>query len=381
MTPQLRFPEFTDEWQVKKLGDFSSITTGKLDANAMVENGRYRFYTCAREFYKIDQYAFDTEALLVSGNGANVGYIHYYKGKFNAYQRTYVLDNFRENIGYIKLYLDRYLKKRILQEKFEGNMPYIVLSTLKDMPISTPPMKEQEKIADFLTAVDERIGVSEKKLELLETYKRGVMQKIFSQQVRFKDDNGNPYPDWEEKKLGEVASFVSGYTFLSSTYSESGVYKIITIANVQDGRMNVDKASKINTLPSNIQKNQVLERGDVLVSMTGNVGRVCKVNIENCLLNQRVGKIVPKNINADFLFAVLNSRRFLAEMESLAQGGAQGNLSSKDIMRYMIKLPSRDEQQKIADFLTTLDDKITAEKSKLTASRQFKKALLQRMFV
>ena len=139
ITPQLRFPEFTDEWQVKKLGDFSSITTGKLDANAMVENGRYRFYTCAREFYKIDQYAFDTEALLVSGNGANVGYIHYYKGKFNAYQRTYVLDNFRENIGYIKLYLDRYLKKRILQEKFEGNMPYIVLSTLKDMPNCSKP--------------------------------------------------------------------------------------------------------------------------------------------------------------------------------------------------------------------------------------------------
>ena len=79
----------------------------------MVENGQYRFYTCAKDYYYIDKYAFDTEALLISGNGAYVGYIHYYKGKFNAYQRTYVLDQFTENIQYIKVYLDEFLSKRI----------------------------------------------------------------------------------------------------------------------------------------------------------------------------------------------------------------------------------------------------------------------------
>src|SRR5690606_33281709 len=92
-----------DDWEVKKLGEvIEKCTTGKLDANAMVENGDYRFYTCAREFYYINEYAFDDEALLISGNGANVGYIHYYKGKFNAYQRTYVLLGFKINALFLK---------------------------------------------------------------------------------------------------------------------------------------------------------------------------------------------------------------------------------------------------------------------------------------
>ena len=86
------------QWEEKKLGKFCNITTGKLDANAMTTNGKYRFYTCASEYFYINNFAFDTEALLISGNGANVGYVHYYKGKFNAYQRTYVLDAFSENI-------------------------------------------------------------------------------------------------------------------------------------------------------------------------------------------------------------------------------------------------------------------------------------------
>lgn len=376
MTPKLRFPEFTDEWQVKKLGDVLSIGSGRDYKH--LKDGNIPVYGTGGLMTHVNDYLYDGKSVAIGRKGT-IDQPQFLKGKFWTVDTLFYTHGYKSSVPEFIFSLFQNINWKKWNEA--SGVPSLSSSTIKSIKVNIPSKPEQEKIADFLTAVDERIAVGEKKLELLETYKRGVMQKIFSQQVRFKDDNGNPYPDWEEKKLGEVASFVSGYTFLSSTYSESGVYKIITIANVQDGRMNVDKASKINTLPSNIQKNQVLERGDVLVSMTGNVGRVCKVNIENCLLNQRVGKIVPKNINADFLFAVLNSRRFLAEMESLAQGGAQGNLSSKDIMRYMIKLPSRDEQQKIADFLTTLDDKITAEKSKLTASRQFKKALLQRMFV
>ena len=79
-----------EDWEVVNLGrTCTQVTTGKLDANAMKESGEYRFYTCAKDYCQIDTYAFDTEALLVSGNGANVGYIHYYKGEFNAYKRTY----------------------------------------------------------------------------------------------------------------------------------------------------------------------------------------------------------------------------------------------------------------------------------------------------
>ncbi len=94
LSQRKRLKGFNQAWQRVRLGDICEITTGSLDANEMVHYGKYRFYTCAKEYYFIDKYAFDTETILISGNGAYVGYVHYYKGKFNAYQRTYVLDNF-----------------------------------------------------------------------------------------------------------------------------------------------------------------------------------------------------------------------------------------------------------------------------------------------
>lgn len=180
--PEWRFPKFRDsgEWQKTKLAKICLITTGKLDANAMVEDGKYRFYTCAKEFFRIDRYTFDTEALLISGNGANVGYIHYYKGKFNAYQRTYVLYEFQENICYVKYFLEKYLSSRIADEKNIGNTPYIVRGTLSKMEIIIPEKSvEQEKIANFLSGIDELISSQKEKIEKLKQHKKALMQGLF----------------------------------------------------------------------------------------------------------------------------------------------------------------------------------------------------------
>ena len=162
-----------------KLGDLCNITTGKLDANAMVENGKYRFYTCAKEYSFIDEYSFDTEALLISGNGAYVGYIHYYNGKFNAYQRTYVLDQFSQNIQFIKCYLDENLSRRIKSEKKEGNTPYIVLSTLSDMIIKVPSKENQRNISNIINYHQRKILLEQNKLNKLKELKKGLMQKMF----------------------------------------------------------------------------------------------------------------------------------------------------------------------------------------------------------
>ncbi len=162
-----------------KLGALCNITTGKLDANAMRENGMYRFYTCAKDYSFIDSYAFDTEALLISGNGAYVGYIHYYKGKFNAYQRTYVLNNFTQNVQFIKCYLEQNLSKRINLEKKEGNTPYIVLSTLSDMVIKIPNKEEQIKISNIINYYNSKIELENKKLVKLYELKKGFMQSMF----------------------------------------------------------------------------------------------------------------------------------------------------------------------------------------------------------
>ena len=141
-----------------KLGDICQITTGKLDANAQVDNGIYPFFTCAEQPFKIDSFAFDTEALLISGNGANLGYINYYKGKFNAYQRTYVLDLFSENIQYIKWALKVLLPKRIAIEKSSSNTPYIVLSTLSDLRLPIPNKSNQCHIAKLMQSLERKLS-------------------------------------------------------------------------------------------------------------------------------------------------------------------------------------------------------------------------------
>jgi type I restriction enzyme S subunit len=167
------------DWEEKRLGELAKITTGKLDANAMVQDGEYRFYTCAKDYYRIDKFAFDTEALLISGNGANVGYIHYYRGKFNAYQRTYVLDRIKEDIFYVKFYLDNFLYERIYTEKKEGNTPYIVMSTLSDMEILLPSLPEQQKIANFLSSIDAKIESANQQINQTQSFKKGLLQQLF----------------------------------------------------------------------------------------------------------------------------------------------------------------------------------------------------------
>lgn len=177
--------EIPEGWEVGKLnGVCFSFKTGKLDANAMKKDGEYRFYTCAREHYYIDNYAFDTEALLVSGNGANVGYVHYFKGKFNAYQRTYVLSKFNADVKYLKIYLEEKLAERIRVEVNSGNMPYITMDTLTDMLIALPPKDEQTAIATILSDMDNEIQILEQRLTKTRQIKQGMMQQLLTGRTR-----------------------------------------------------------------------------------------------------------------------------------------------------------------------------------------------------
>ncbi|PDW49439.1 restriction endonuclease subunit S [Helicobacter pylori] len=184
LSQRKRLKGFNQAWQRVRLGDICEITTGSLDANEMVHYGKYRFYTCAKEYYFIDKYAFDTEAILISGNGAYVGYVHYYKGKFNAYQRTYVLDNFSEHIMFVKYFLTMFLQSHIQTNKNEGNTPYIVMATLKDFEILLPPLNEQIAIANILSGLDNEIISLKNKKRQFENIKKALNHDLMSAKIR-----------------------------------------------------------------------------------------------------------------------------------------------------------------------------------------------------
>jgi len=170
-----------------KLGDVCIFQTGKLNSNKAVEGGEYPFFTCAQETFSIDQYSFDQQAVLLAGNNAAGKYsVKYYKGKFDAYQRTYVISvkNERElSYNYLREVLNTRLNE--LRDSSVGSTTkFLTLKLLQNLPVSLPPIETQKKIAEILSVVDEKISVNKKLKEKLTLLKKGLMQDLLSGRVR-----------------------------------------------------------------------------------------------------------------------------------------------------------------------------------------------------
>jgi type I restriction enzyme S subunit len=400
ITPQLRFPEFTDEWQVRKLGDIaefskgSSISKNDIHEDGKIEAIRYgELYTTYSEV--IDEVQSRTN---LSPNGLKFSKANDVivpasgETAIDIATASCVLrDNIAlsgdlniirtQNNGVFMAYLLNNKKKNDIARLAQGvSVIHLYSSNLKDLVLNLPSKPEQEKIADFLTAVDERIAVGEKKLELLETYKRGVMQKIFSQQIRFKDENGSSYPDWEEKKLSDVLKERNTQTPISGEYPLMAFVAYKGVAPKGD-RYNREflvsdaksKKYKQTQLGDFIYSSNNLETGSIGLNLYGSAS----ISPVYSIFETRDG------YSHQFLGAYLTRKKFIYQMVRYRQGVVYGQwrIHESEFLKIEEKFPCTGEQQKIAAFLTTLDDKITAEKSKLTAAMQFKKALLQRMFV
>ena len=181
-------------------------------------------------------------------------------------------------------------------------------------------------------------------------------------------------------RLGDVADLKNGYAFESSTYDWEGTYHVITIANVQDGYLSLSSTNTITELPSDLQKHHRLECSDILISMTGNVGRVCMVRAKKCLLNQRVGKLIPKGIDRLFLYYVVHSRHFLLSMIEMAVGGAQDNLGKPDISGYSCFIPRKStEQRAITEALSDADGMLGALETLIAKKRAIKQAGMEQL--
>ena len=231
--PELRFKGFTDDWEERKLGDITKISTGKLDANAMVENGKYDFYTSGIKKYRTDVAAFEGPSITIAGNGATVGYMHLADNKFNAYQRTYVLQEFLVDRSFIFSEIGNKLPKKIKQEARTGNIPYIVMDMLTELKLSIPQNNsEQQKIGSFFKQLDETIALHQRKLDLLKEQKKGFLQKMFPK-------NGAKVPelrfagfadDWEQRKLGEIFNYEqpTKYIVKSTEYDDTFNTPVLT---------------------------------------------------------------------------------------------------------------------------------------------------------
>jgi type I restriction enzyme S subunit len=245
--------------------------------------------------------------------------------------------------------------------------------TLSKVNIIYPPKPEQQKIASFLTAVDNKIQQLQKKKQLLEQYKKGVMQQIFTQQLRFKDDEGMEYPEWEEKELEEIAVIIMGQSPDSNTYNVDRIGKCLIQGNADISYRKTNP--KIWT--SAPTKECVI--GDIIMTVRAPVGYIA-MSIHDACIGRGVCAIRPKKNNStDFLYQFLLFSE--KDWRRLEQGSTFTAVNSKDIKTLLLPMPCIKEQTKIAALLSGIDSKINLVETDIEQTQNFKKGLLQQMFV
>ena len=279
-----------------------------------------------------------------------------------------------------------------LQSKTSGlakSQTNISQKILGEVLLKLPSKEEQTKIASFLSAVDEKISQLTKKHELLSQYKQGMMQKLFSQQLRFKADDGSEFGEWEEVRLGNLVDLTSGFAFKSDFFSEDG-NKLITPKNfTTTGKANfTDTNTKWTTEISD--KKYICRPNDLLVLLT-DLTQSCELlgkpillsqDDGNVLLNQRIVKIIPnRKLEKPFLLYLLLTDDFHELIVSTASGTTVKHSSNKVLQSFHFYLPCIEEQTKIANFLSAIDQKIEVVAQQIEQAKTWKKGLLQQMFV
>ena len=384
LKPELRFPEFEEEWKISQLGKIGEINPSSKD---LPEEFKYIDLESV-----IDGNLVKEETILLDGAPSRAQRLLNKKDVIFQMVRPYQKNNLYFNrdgqyvasTGYaqIRAYQDsKYLYQYLHYQKFVDKVierctgtsyPAINSSDLAKIPIYLPPLPEQTKIANFLSTVDEKIRTLTKKKTLLEEYKKGVMQRLFSQEIRFKDDQGQDFPDWEQKRLGDEGTFFSGGTPKSTNRS----FYDGEIPFIKSGELNSTETEQfLSEIGFKKSSAKMVRKGDLLFALYGATSGECAISKVEGAINQAV-LCIRSNFDNYFL---LNFLKFNKEniLSTYLQGG-QGNLSGDTVKSLIIPGPSFAEQQKIANFLTALDEKITKATQQIETAQAFKRGFYKK---
>lgn len=407
-TPKLRFNEFTDEWQEKKLGDLFDHSGGTSLENQVVSDGTYKFIS-------IGNYSKDGR-YIDNGQRINLG-IKTQSKLMNKDEIAMVLNDktttgdiigssimIDENDSYIynqrterlickKDILPRYAwivlnspkhRKMVFKISQGGTQIYVNYPSVEKLTILLPKINEQEKIAGFLTTVDGKIEELEAKKKAFEKYKKGIMQAIFShgstgspqRKIRFRDSNTKDFPDWEEKKLGEIGIIITGKTPDTSNHGLwFGNIQFITPTDISD-----DEKYQMNTVRNVADNsNNILPSGSILYTCIASIGKM-SISVNPCITNQQINSLVVSgNYSNEFVYYSLLYKT--PKIKATQANTTLPIINKTEFSKIKISVPFIEEQYKITGFLTALDNKVDLINNQLEQAKLFKKSLLQRMFV
>ena len=393
--PNLRFPEFQGEWEESSIGEMFDLYSGNTPSRLnkehfkgtinWISSGELKEHYIYSSKEQISEEAAKSLKLLPVGTFVIAIYgleAEGVRGTGSIIQEPSTISQACMSFipkGVIENeFLYSWYKKhgnvigiRYAQGTKQQNLSYDILEKFR---IAYPNTKEQEKLNKFISLLDKRIATQNKIIEDLKRLKSAISKHLFSRKDLLETTI----------RLADIATLKNGYAFQSRKYDTQGKWKILTIANVSGERyINDDDCNCIINLPNDIQDHQVLKEGDILISLTGNVGRVSLCKAGNNLLNQRVGLLcITKNVNQEFLYQVLSSRKFENSMVACGQGAAQMNIGKGDVENFVLPYSSNTNNiHLVARILHSYDECIINEQQEQTLLTMQKQYFLDQMFI
>ena len=338
-----------------KLGDLTKIKTGKLDANASSPNGKYPFFTCSREPLRINTYSYDCECVLVAGNGDLNA--KYYNGKFDAYQRTYIIEENGSNklyMPYLFFFMDRYVEE-LRNLSIGGVIKYIKLGNLTNAQIELPAIKKQQEIVEILSKVKEIIHFRKKELQELDDLIKARFVELLG------DPRQNPN-GYEVHELSEYIEFLtSGSRGWAKYCVDDGKEWFITIKNVKDCKIATDNMQPVNAPDNAEAKRTRVQEGDLLISITADLGRTGVITKEiadhGAYINQHLTLIrlnqeyLEPLYVAYFMESTAGKEQFISKNQSAVKAGL--NFNSINTLKLLV--PPKDIQQEFLSFVAQVD--------------------------
>jgi len=392
--PELRFPGFDVGWEKKKVGELCEsivpgrnkptnftgsipwITTPDIEHNGIIFFSKKNLNISKEEAKKIGSKIVPVNSIIISCVG-DLGLTAVTGKEIVINQQLHAFIP-KEKIEYRFLLYQLNLQKKYMDKvATKTAVPYLNKENCNAIPIYYPSLPEQQKIATFLTAVDEKLQALKKKKSLLTQYKKGVMQKIFSQQLRFKNEDGKEFEEWEEKNLGEVLSIPEKIKPLKIEKN-----KLLTVRLYLKGVLRNDSTDGLSIGSTNYY---VRKEGQFIFGkqnlFNGAFGIIPK-EFDGYLSSADVPSldINFKEINSDFLFYYFGRQVFYKGLENIASGSGSKRIHEEILLKVEIQLPCIAEQNKIANFLSSLDEKINQTQTQIDKTGQWKKGLLQKMF-
>lgn len=398
--PKLRFPEFSGEWGETKLGSISDKISDGIHSTPKYKDGTDYFFvngnnlvnkrilvnenntkTVSKEEFEKYKKNLGKQTILISINGT-IGNLAYYANENVILGKSAAYINLKSDE--VKEFIYNYIQTHKINSFFNGELTgttikNLSLATLKNTPLFLPNLEEQQKIASFLSKVDSKIDQLEKKQELWETYKKGIMQQVFSQKLRFKDENGDEYPDWGEKRLEEVAEVCGGGT-PSTGKNEywNGSINWFTPSEVGKEKYMDTSLRKISESGLKNSSAKLLPPGTILVSSRATIGEMSILTTKGTTNQGFQSLIIKEKYHNEFIYYLGDILK--KEMTRRASGSTFLEISKNEVKKIRIKVPFLAEQIGIAKFLSAIDIKIKGIENELEIMRKFKNGLLQQMF-